>query len=78
MTEHEMIMAAVTFIKADVEYVRLIERAVDFDEKPLRGISRQELSKLRKARRKKAELEEEMYRVFTLYAVEGPKQRQRG
>ncbi len=64
MRDPELILAAAAFIRADLEYVKLLERTADFKDKRARGISDQELRALRDAKARKATLEEQMYLVL--------------
>ncbi len=64
MNEYEIINAATNFVKADVEYVRLIQSVIDFKTKGRCFISPQELRALKLAKAKKATLEEQMYKVW--------------
>ncbi len=64
MNEYEIIEAATNFVKADVEYVRLIQKVIDFKGKGHYFISPQELRELKLAKAKKATLEEQMLKVW--------------
>ncbi len=64
MRDPELVLAAAAFIKADLEYVKLLEYAVDFRDKKVRGISDREFRALIDAKAKKATLEEQLYLVL--------------
>jgi hypothetical protein len=62
----DMLSAANAFLRADIEYVRLIQQAVDFPNKGTNHISPAELRAIRTARSQRATLEEQMFKVWDL------------
>ncbi len=70
MRDPDLVLAAAAFVKADLEYVKLLERTVDFRDRETRGVSDHELRALRDAKAKKATLEEQLYLLLEERRVE--------
>ena len=64
MATWQVFSAAIEFMKADIEYMRLLRKSASFQDEDEPPVSSDEWEEIQEAKRRRDELEKKMYEIW--------------